>query len=1765
MLSKTIRRDAGNVLVAAAGLKQSKQQPLMQEYEALILLHREVRREIDQYTFEGHILIPPYASYGDEAPKKPPHSEELSRGLDNKCTEIMVVATSKAKILADMDASLRVFKDRINLLTDDAIRQLGLEHSSGGNVRLEVGTSSDEWVTHCAALVNSRLFSADFECLGNPRSRILRISRVQNTHLQSLFQTSVAAMSGESAPGKPPRSPPQFDYVFSCSTSRDDALRVIQDGFERSEVPIRLSNSVALSIAPAMEQLQASRGIVQIHIVVIKGLLGRMSTDTAVAGTPPPPKAMPDVDTLCRHKAGDAKQREFLAWRRRALLPEFLVELELIPESQTCTDIGSLLMNAEQEPGTPEPKILMDALDRVLQKLANLFDPKTTSSTCGSLRQSEPEIRRRAPMAAVESFTSITRVDLTGAGLSKVDMLAPLQSVQVITLAFNQLRNMEGFSDFKSLETLDLSFNLLKRADCKRTMSSLKTLSLEHNQIACSDDLYSLKHNPVCENQWYKPIVVRTLPGITTLDEVAISQSMKDALMAESGQSSAIVMRDDGVVDVSGRSIRNLQVILDRIVSHPDVKLLDASRNQLPSLEGVEQLSELRELHVEENRLKDLGSVHNLMKLHRLDAGYNRIAAIDFPNGCLPFLVQLSIEGNFLTTLSPFQNLACLQELYCSNNKIASLREVVYLKDLQKLCVVDLSGNPLCKTVDTVSEYRGYILHRLQRLRVLDGEQVTQEESAAAASQFLGRLNADFLEEVVGHRQFHRIDSLDLTGRRMKSIGRLVGDEDMSLVGLRELILDNNLLTEIDPVFALKTLQTLRAVGNKIEYVRPDSCAVCNSVAITCASLMTVDLSHNKIRRIASLHFHQAPHLRKLILTDNELATVDGLESCISLEELELDKNCIKSFDDRSFCSQLNLTVLSIQDNGLRSLNFLTLPKLRLLKIATNRILEVAEFDPAQPAPAPPPRPHSPAAGDVLLEKPPVSPRGAEAAAAPEDAGHAAEVASQLQSPVLVAACAFNAVCCALGGFFCFGVLFSGMLSSFFDLFDDVYRRSEGRSYLASLGCIVLSSALAVVLLPYAVHYTTSVLVGKGAYDLRRRLSPGTGPACLLVADLVSNAYYAGTLGGSVVFAVAQGAAYEPYSYVQYAVIWNSVAHASIVGFLAVTDVALWAVATAIWAFSGLERFRARARDCFTAMEQYKFEVRPAYVVTPARQANCLCVAARKSGVLGLVGIALCDAALAAAGMYFVVVDDVSRYVLPVAVLAFIYDVSLDRHLRKYEVPPVGVRVLHHLTRVVLVLVCVAAVAATFRPLANDAQQHNGVVALSAFVSIYVVVVVFAHELLLLRYDGLWPVCRQLSRRWYWRVSKWILLLTCGLVFLGAGTGLLQLLGAIPEGKEGATGFVAVFGLILLGVGAVCVGALALKVWTELRKYREGSDEEEEDNPFDSVFILAQRTGLVIAVAATIFALFALFIVVFLSKVPPGDTANTAVANASRPVVRTLPELPICRWRFTEQNISVIDAGFFIDIAYYPEETAREMLATWFGGSWELFNPADANISTEYSQWYEFRRNRTCVLAIRGTSNDFDVLRDADIWLQSLIVRVLQTFVPGFGLLPFSLSRSFVDMSSWPWRDESYHYSSIVEYIDAYPCDDRLIVGHSLGGGLAQIVSTISRIPSVTFSPPGSLYSSVKLGIDNTENIKRLAHYLVSVIPDKDVVPMVDVQKGHIVTIPCLSGNIASCHSTIRTSCYLLNSCGEPSGRTFAQTEECDTAATPETLQHSEV
>ncbi|CAO2608542.1 Cilia- and flagella-associated protein 410 [Lemmus lemmus] len=96
----------------------------------------------------------------------------------------------------------------------------------------------------------------------------------------------------------------------------------------------------------------------------------------------------------------------------------------------------------------------------------------------------------------------------------------------------------------------------------------------------------------------------------------------------------------------------------------------------------------------------------------------------------MPSLEVITLSVNSVSTLEPVRGCRRLSELYLRRNRIPSLDELFYLKELPHLRVLWLAENPCCGTSPHL--YRMTVLRNLPHLQKLDNQAVTEEELTRA-------------------------------------------------------------------------------------------------------------------------------------------------------------------------------------------------------------------------------------------------------------------------------------------------------------------------------------------------------------------------------------------------------------------------------------------------------------------------------------------------------------------------------------------------------------------------------------------------------------------------------------------------------------------------------------------------------------------------------------------------------------------------------------------------------------------------------------------------------------------------------------------------------------------------------------------------------------------------------------------------------------------------------------------------------------------------
>ena len=260
---------------------------------------------------------------------------------------------------------------------------------------------------------------------------------------------------------------------------------------------------------------------------------------------------------------------------------------------------------------------------------------------------------------------------------------------------------------------------------------------------------------------------------------------------------------------------------------------------------------------------------------------------------------------------------------------------------------------------------------------MLDGVGVTQPEVGAARQRYAGRVDRDFLEDRLGSpRDWDSVTVLDLSGQKLRQIDQLSSSE---FKHLRELNLNENILTALGGLSNLPELRTLRLNRNKIQSLESSTAAASRGgrkrggggedavakalaaaheaaaaaqesefglaegiglSAMGLGNLEELQLGYNRVTDVRQLNLGGMPCLRVLVLQGNDISELDGLEHLPCLQELVLDKNRIRCLDCLPLRNCVALRSLHVEDNGLRRLKNMDAIafSLETLHLGTNRL-----------------------------------------------------------------------------------------------------------------------------------------------------------------------------------------------------------------------------------------------------------------------------------------------------------------------------------------------------------------------------------------------------------------------------------------------------------------------------------------------------------------------------------------------------------------------------------------------------------------------------------------------------------------------------------------------------------------------------------------------------------------------------------------------------------------------------------------------------------
>ncbi|XP_053459141.1 leucine-rich repeat-containing protein 9 isoform X4 [Nycticebus coucang] len=799
-------------------------------------------------------------------------------------------------------------------------------------------------------------------------------------------------------------------YVFDpdVTVKKKHLLQILEKGFKESEtskLPLRkeaviLANSLSICECPRIEFLQRKykdekknslehelfrHGILLITKVFLGQTIQVREQDCINQDNYPmvnsvfvPRKYLLNSIIGQRNCDCSVRQCKWFVFDHDLVLPEYVVEFEyitvvkahslfssfnnvILEESKKNSDVSVLSQDLkfDDEVMKMEPRI------KPRPKLFSL-DDKTIIS-----------------LAKTTIYSHIVSLNLHGNSLSKLRDLSKLTGLRKLNISFNEFTCLDDVYYLYNLEYLDASHNHVITLEGFRGLMKLKHLDLSWNQLKKSGDEINIlsKHTAnlltldIQHNPWQKPATLRLsvigrLKTLTHLDGILISEEEVTAAMkfiTGTRITQLSLLRNSSTKEERPRilSIWPSAKILTQILKlgphlHltgnwylkitalnldgqnlfeitnleklENLKWASFSNNNLTKMEGLESCVNLEELTLDGNCISKIEGISKLTKLTRLSINNNLLTGLEkhtFDN--MLHLHSLSLENNRITSLSGLQKIFTLVELYTSNNYIAVNQEIYNLKE--------------------------------------------PPETENAKDLFGGRLTSDMIAERQGNCNFIQMQELNWTSSSIRTVDLIPVDQFRNVCNVN---LQNNNLTSFSGLIYLPNVKVLCLNYNHIESIMPRvkpqthlsnrqllyqkvpssgygqqgtsktnrDTTFSENLPPIMHSLEVLHLGYNGICNLIQLQLNRLRNLKFLFLQGNEISQVEGLDNLVVLQELVVDHNRIRTFNESAFAKPSSLLALHLEENRLRELNKLQpLVKLEKLFLGYNKIQDITELE----------------------------------------------------------------------------------------------------------------------------------------------------------------------------------------------------------------------------------------------------------------------------------------------------------------------------------------------------------------------------------------------------------------------------------------------------------------------------------------------------------------------------------------------------------------------------------------------------------------------------------------------------------------------------------------------------------------------------------------------------------------------------------------------------------------------------------------------------
>lgn len=159
---------------------------------------------------------------------------------------------------------------------------------------------------------------------------------------------------------------------------------------------------------------------------------------------------------------------------------------------------------------------------------------------------------------------------------------------------------------------------------------------------------------------------------------------------------------------------------MDGLSSLRSLESLWLGKNKIESIEGICELSNLRQLDVQNNRLVSITGINDLIHLEELYLASNAITSVDgIPTAGT--LSTIDLSRNKLSNLAGIEAQIMLEDLWLSSNQFETFDFLEHVQMLPKLTTIYLEHNPISRDY----EYRMRLSAAVPSLEYIDATMTT--------------------------------------------------------------------------------------------------------------------------------------------------------------------------------------------------------------------------------------------------------------------------------------------------------------------------------------------------------------------------------------------------------------------------------------------------------------------------------------------------------------------------------------------------------------------------------------------------------------------------------------------------------------------------------------------------------------------------------------------------------------------------------------------------------------------------------------------------------------------------------------------------------------------------------------------------------------------------------------------------------------------------------------------------------------------------------